>query len=128
MTIFGILGLSTAGLFITFLCSEGRRIDELAFDEIKEGMTFAEVCQTLRAPPGDYGPESHGGGRTGLTMIPIPPAKWESWIDGHTGIYIMFDENGRVSHREFQSNRLVSEESWTDRFRRALARVIRVRK
>ncbi len=79
-----------------------RTLNAAGFDQVRVGMTRAEVEQLLGGPPGDYC-RYPGGGMTITTEgVRAPPGSVEQiWFDERNRFEVWFDAEGRVtaSHR-----------------------------
>jgi hypothetical protein len=67
-----------------------RRINEANLVKVEEGMTREQVIQIL-GTPGDYSIP-----RECVIRIPRLSGKQEGWVTDDIGIYVSFDDNGRV--------------------------------
>jgi hypothetical protein len=111
------VALGTA-VSLPFCLYPQHRIEKKSVGLIKAGMTQKQVEAILGGPPGDYGPESVPTPSSGFS-IPLPSQSMKSWVAGYFAISVVFEEDGTVAWVE-ESNRMVSDESWTDRISRWL--------
>src|SRR5262249_52328135 len=89
------------------------RINADSFEQIREGMTQAEVEAVLGAPPGDYRKADdvtreptrkawvnfHAQGMARL-LSPDSPFRYESWYTTRAGILVYFRPDGTVADKE----------------------------
>jgi hypothetical protein len=99
----------------------GRALNVAGFDQLREGMTQAEVEALLGGPPGDYG--RHRSGESLMTEEGYisPPGSFEQlWYDDGHRFEVYFDAGGKVVgfHKRAQFERRPVD--WWKEIRRAL--------
>jgi hypothetical protein len=85
----GLVVLALVGVAAVMLWPRGPRPSRATFEQVREGMTFEEVCATVGGPPGDY---SDGGVSTIHTHWHPPDMWWAE--DGVLGV--RFGDDGRA--------------------------------
>ena len=89
----GLVVLALAGVAVA-LWPRGPRPCRATFEQVREGMTYDDVCATVGGPPGDYS----GGTRFGLIDLNGPPIT--IWTAGDSELLVDFGYDGRVAWAE----------------------------
>ena len=91
----GLVVLALVGVATVALWPRGPRPCRETFEQVREGMTYEEVCATVGGPPGDY----TGGTRVGLIDI-NGPATFAIWTATDGELLADFDYDSRVAWAE----------------------------
>jgi hypothetical protein len=86
-----------------------KQLNRDRFDQIRLGMSQAEVEAILGGPPGDYGRYRWGTAMMTCEGSPQPPGSVEvAWFDDSSRFEVFFNRQGRVvgSHRRAGFERL----------------------
>jgi len=146
LLILGCLGLLLlAGYATLWLTAPRHRITEENIEAIKEGMTEKEVEAILGAQAGDYSSKQTGGQFAEIEVIIIPAPRAQPvgktrsiftgftgpdfvksrgggkyWVGEETGVWVRFDEAGRVAEIWPGLSTPSGNESFLDKLRRWL--------
>ena len=75
-----------AAVALVVLWPRGPRPCRATFEQVRKGMSFAEVCATVGGPPGVY------GGLSGAYAASGPPTlSHEQWWAADSTLYVIFD-------------------------------------
>jgi hypothetical protein len=84
------LVLSLLGILVWLGALDQRKTDEVGYQQIKNGMTAAEVSALLGQP---YS--------TGGALPPLAGPKWQHWLRDDYQIAVYYDGEGRVDQKQF---------------------------
>jgi hypothetical protein len=113
--IVGLVGLALVAVVGAALWPRGPQPCRATFEQVREGMTYDEVCATVGGPPGPYG--------DGFAVISIDtdakrlPSMW--WADDGV-LAVEFGSDGRAYNVQFIEPLLTAKPSWFDRLRARL--------
>jgi hypothetical protein len=84
----GLVVLALVGVVAAVLWPSGPRPCRATFKQVREGMSFEEVCATVGAPPGDF-----TDGEYHLTGMPFLSLNWRSWRADGVELMIWLEED-----------------------------------
>jgi hypothetical protein len=112
--ILGLVVLAIAGVLLIALWTRGPRPCRATFEQVREGMTLAEIEAVVGGPPGNYS----DGYRLGLVIYDwLPPVLWTA-DDGE--LCVDFAADGRASSDQIGDVIVVPRPSWLNRLRARL--------
>ena len=87
----GLVLLALAGVLAVALWPHGPRPCRETFEQVREGMTYAEVCATVGGPPGAYtdGPKS-------VPYFDQTYGTYELWLAADGTLRVYFDRTERA--------------------------------
>jgi hypothetical protein len=97
-------------------------VNRQSFDQIKNGMTEAEVIALFGVPPGDYASGTSMYTLVGRVAVP-EEVRSSDWTSDEAAIEIAFDRNGRVVSKLFNAGSHMPTPGLLDRFRALLRRI-----
>ena len=112
--IFGLVGLAALALVVgsAFRWWPNDTRPCLAkFQQVREGMTFEDVCAIVGAPPGDYS-------RDGWTLLMVPNEHY--WVADDGLLHVRVDATGRVADVLVEE---ISQTRWPSWWTRLLDRL-----
>jgi hypothetical protein len=112
----GLVAVALAFLLTVALRPRGPQPCRMTFEQVREGMTFDEVCATVGGPPGDYSRGESWWGGHGVKFCGC-----EGWLGPDAQLMVRFDPDGRADRVSVVGcERCVSKPSFLDRLRARL--------
>src|SRR3954451_12962545 len=85
--IIGLVVLSVVGGAMVALWPRGHRPCRVTFEQVRNGMTYEEVCGLVGAPPGMYSSRPDYP----ICMSGGPEISHKTWVAGDSTLYVAFD-------------------------------------
>jgi hypothetical protein len=89
----GLVVLALAATTAYVLWPRGPRPCRETFEQVREGMTYDEVCATVGGPPGDYTDGRSLVYRVSVSMYRFPDR--ELWAAEDSTLIVDFEDDGR---------------------------------
>ena len=122
LALFGVVLTSVGFATVLSFTAPNQKINAESFQTVHLGLSRQEVAEILGGPPGDYGPGEVVGfpPRPGTISSFRMELRSEKWEQGSTIIYVLFDEQGKVSWKSLCQGCIRREEPFLEKMRRWL--------